>query len=87
MLDHLVVGDGVLAEQVGGDETHLMPEKGRTLLPQLGKHSVCQSFKSLHEPGWYAVPELGCSKVQVVDTVEIHILCMPGKCRLPTTKV
>ena len=64
-----------------------MPEKGRTLLLQLREHAVGQAFKSLHEPGRDTVPELGCAEVKVVDTVQIHVFRVPGKGRLPATKV
>ena len=33
VLDDLVVGYGVLAQHVGGDETHLVAEEGGALLP------------------------------------------------------
>lgn len=33
------------------------------------------------------VPGFGLSKVQVVDTVKIHVLSVPSKCTLPHPKV
>lgn len=38
-------------------------------------------FKSPHSPGF------GLPKMQVVDAVEIHVLCMPSKSCLPHAKV
>lgn len=32
-------------------------------------------------------PGLWLPKMQVVDTVEIHVLCMPGECCLPHPEV
>lgn len=36
---------------------------------------------------WDSIPRLGGSKVQKVDAVQIHVLCMPGKSGLPHTEV
>lgn len=33
------------------------------------------------------LPRLWLSKMQVVNAVEVHILCMPSKCGLPHAKV
>lgn len=33
------------------------------------------------------LPRLWLSKMQVVNAVEVHVLCMPGKCSLPHAKV
>lgn len=33
------------------------------------------------------IPLLGCSKVDVVDTVKVHIFCVPGKCGFPHPEV
>lgn len=33
------------------------------------------------------LPGLGFSEVQVVDAVEIHVLCVPGECALPHPEV
>jgi len=35
----------------------------------------------------YHLPGFGLPKMQVVDTVEIHVLCMPSKRCLPHPKV
>lgn len=32
-------------------------------------------------------PKFRCSKVEVVDGVEVHVLCVPGKGGLPHTEV
>ena len=33
------------------------------------------------------IPELGIAVVQVIDRVEIHVFCVPGKRRLPHAEI
>lgn len=34
-----------------------------------------------------SLPWFWLSKVQVIDTIEIHVLCVPGKSRLPHAEI
>ena len=34
-----------------------------------------------------SLPLFRCTKVEVVDTIEVHVLCVPGKAGLPHPKV
>ena len=48
----------------------------RATVGQLTSHRMLESgsFRL-----WYCVPELGSTKVDVVDAVEIHVFDVPGK--------
>lgn len=45
-------------------------------------HVAAEKAKKLSD--W---PGLGLSKVQVVDAVEVHVFCVPGKRSLPHAKI
>lgn len=36
---------------------------------------------------WNGIPGLGCTKVEIVDAVEIHVFRVPRECGLPHAKV
>lgn len=35
----------------------------------------------------WSLPGLGFSEVQVVDAIQVHVLCVPSKCGLPHAKI
>lgn len=44
------------------------------LLKVLRKDPLGNTFEALAVLGWDAVPLFGCSKVQIVDRVQVHVL-------------
>ena len=51
------------------------------------ENTCCKTFKSSSMFWWNTVPRLWRSKVQIIDTVQIHVLCMPCKSGFPHPKV
>jgi len=87
LLRYLVVGNGVLPEEVWRDETHFVSKVGRTVLDEVGEESSGHALEPPGVSGRDGVPELGLAVVQVVDGVEVHVLGVPGKGRLPHAEV
>lgn len=54
---------------------------------KLNKNTLCQPFKSFSMLWRYSIPGFWCPKVNVVYTVQIHVLRMPSKCCFPHAKV
>ena len=44
-------------------------------------------YNHLPKSDQLTIPELGIAVVQVIDRVEIHVFCVPGKRRLPHAEV
>ena len=44
-------------------------------------------YNCLPKSDQLTIPELGIAVVQVIDRVEIHVFCVPGKRRLPHAEI
>ena len=64
-----------------------MSQKLRTVCGQFREELSSHGVKLVRLARRHAVPHLGRPRVQVVDTIEIQILFMPRKKRLPHAKV
>lgn len=58
LLRDLVVGYGVLLEDLGGDEGHLVAQEGLAGLVTAGEEAVGQTFQSAAVLWWYCVPAM-----------------------------
>ena len=50
-------------------------------------HTCCEPLQTATVLRRHGVPRLGSTKVQVIDTVEVHVFCVPPKRCLPHAKV
>ena len=87
VLNNLVVGNTVLSQDHWTYQAHLVSQVRWTGFLHLGKEAVCQPLKPANMSCGDGVPELGGSKVKIVDTVKVHVFRVPGKCGLPAAKV
>ena len=74
---------GVHPVNISPGSVYLPKSKRELEIPQwpLSNHQVFPWLTSWHSPG------LRLAEVQVVDAVEVHVLCVPGKRGLPHAKV
>merc|ERR1719232_316845 len=87
VLHDLVVGDAVLPEDHRADHAHLVSQVGRAILFHLREQAVSESFEPPDVGRGDAVPELGRPGVEIIDTVEIHVLRVPGEGCLPAAEI
>lgn len=64
-----------------------MSEEGLAALVVLGKEAGGHSLEAGAILWSDGVPAFRLAEVQVVDTVEVHVLSVPGKCGFPHAKV
>ena len=79
VLHYLVVGDAVLSEDTGADQTHLVSQIRGARLLHLREQSIRQPLKPPDVGCGDGIPELRRSKVEIVDAVEVHVLSVPSK--------
>ena len=68
MLHHLVIGDAVLPQYEGADQTHLVSQVGGAVFLQLWKETIGQRLKPPDMCRWYGVPR--DKSVKDVSSVE-----------------
>ena len=64
-----------------------MTQISRAVLGQVGEEPLGHALEPPRVLRRDGVPELGLAVVEVVDGVEIHVLCVPCEGRLPHAKV
>lgn len=77
----------VLLEYLWRYQGHFMTQIRITVLVTGRKILIGHLLQPATVFGWHHVPRLGCSKVQIIDRVQVHVLCVPGKRCLPHAKV
>lgn len=87
LLGDATKGDAILLKHSGRDERHLVPQEGLAALGAAREEFPGQALQAPAMLRGHSIPGLGLPKVQVVETVQVHVLRVSRKGGLPLAKV